>query len=82
MGTKAKRRPTTKKSKKKAAPRSGQKSGQTVQTRQARTEIEYLELLIQFDERNIDGSGSSLDQLFTKQRDRTRAKIEALKAAG
>lgn len=46
-----------------------------------RTEIEYLELLIKYDERNIDGSGSSLDQLFQGQKDRKLKRIEELKGS-
>lgn len=46
-----------------------------------KTEIEYLEMLVRMDERHITGNGDSLDQLFTKQRDRNLAKIAALKAA-
>jgi hypothetical protein len=46
-----------------------------------KTEEEYLEMLIRMDERHIDGTGSSLDQFFTNQRNRTAAKLAALRAA-
>jgi hypothetical protein len=46
-----------------------------------KTELEYLEMLVRMDERNISGNGDSIDQLFTRQRDRTLAKIAVLKAA-
>lgn len=46
-----------------------------------KNEIEYLEMLARKDQEQIKGDGSSLDDLFTKQRDRNLAKAAALKAA-
>ena len=89
MATKAKRTQATKTKKKEASkaksklnrPPVSEPKPQSLMDRLPKNEIEYLEMMIRMDERNIDGSGSGLDLLFTAQRERSLAKIAALKAA-
>lgn len=77
MATKAKRSTANKKKTPKTAPKVC-----PLRSKLPKTESEYYEMLARKDQEQIKGDGSSLDDLFTKQRERALAKAAILRAEG
>ncbi len=77
MPTKRKRTPAKNKSKKDRV--RADKPAPNLLDRLPKNDIERVEMLIRMDRRNIDGSGSSVDQLFEQQLRRHLTTLDELK---